>query len=78
MEIALDEWHFMAFHLLASYMEVPHYRLSNALIFDFGAQAAELARRQCKLEDLLFFKFPIAGVLFNGMDVSCYFAICCC
>lgn len=24
--------------------QVPHYRLSNALIFEFGAQAAELAR----------------------------------
>ena len=24
--------------------QVPHYRLSNALIFEFGAQAADLAR----------------------------------
>lgn len=28
--------------------KVPHYRLSNALIFEFGAQAAELARQLAK------------------------------
>lgn len=60
-------------------MEVPHYRLSNALIFDFGAQAAELARPQfIKLEDLLF-PLSIADVLIwchGYVMIHGYFAIC--
>lgn len=50
--------------------KVPHYRLSNALIFDFGAQAAELARQLAKQDQRVMRRAKSLWQMASSQSVS--------